>query len=52
MSLGPEAAAIVTKVVSPMPTPAMVETGIFAAGESLLNLLPRVQLVRLAEDSL
>lgn len=32
MSLGPEAAAVVTKAVSQMPTPSMVETGIFAAG--------------------
>eukprot|EP00904_Undaria_pinnatifida_P010413 jgi/Undpi1/6501/HiC_scaffold_20.g08980.m1 len=32
MSLGPEAAAIVTKAVASMPSPPMIETGIFAAG--------------------
>ncbi|CAN0126217.1 unnamed protein product [Pylaiella littoralis] len=30
MSLGPEAVAVVTKTVSQMPTPSMLETGIFA----------------------
>lgn len=34
MSLSPEAAAVVTKVVPDMPTPPMQEVGIFAAGKS------------------
>lgn len=33
MSLGPDAAAIVTKAVASMPSPPMIETGIFAAGK-------------------
>ena len=33
MSLGPDAAAVVTKAVSQMPSPPMQEVGIFAAGE-------------------
>ena len=32
MSLGPEATAVVTKVVPDMPSPPMQEVGIFAAG--------------------
>lgn len=36
MSLGPDAAAVITKTVSTMPSPPMIETGIFAAGKVLL----------------
>lgn len=38
MSLGPEAAAVVTKAISSMPSPPVIETGIFAAGEVLWYL--------------
>ena len=35
MSLGPEAAAVVTKAITSMPSPPMIETGIFAAGTAI-----------------
>lgn len=37
MSLGPEAAAVVTKAVSQMPSPPMQEVGIFAAGKFIFR---------------
>lgn len=37
MSLGPDAAAVITKTVSSMPSPPMIETGIFAAGKYIHN---------------
>lgn len=41
MSLGPDAAAVVTKAISSMPSPPMIETGIFAAGTSFFRVCPR-----------